>query len=101
MIRMADELKPEGYKRRTDRLDGWPIGVTTYRLGDKFICMIDNVDPGATIARIEAATAEDAEREARARARDRLSSTARQRETLKELRESVERLSKVVKGSDD
>ena len=98
---MADELRPHGYKRRTEQLDGWPIGITSYKLGEKYVCMIDNVDPGATIARIEAATAEDAEREARARARDRLSSTARQRETLKELRESVERLSKVVKGSDD
>ena len=98
---MADELRPEGYQRRIEQFDGWPIGVTSYKLGKNHVCMIDNVDPGATIARVEAATPEEAEREARVRARDRLSSTAKRRETLKELRESVERLNTVVKGSGD
>ena len=98
---MGDELRPEGYQRRTDQLDGWPIGITSYKLGTSYVCMIDNVDPGATIARVEAPSAEEAEHQALDRARDRLNATAKRRATLKELHESVERLNKVVKGSGD
>jgi hypothetical protein len=93
---MMNELRPEGYRRRLAQLEGFPIGVTTYQLADRHVCLIDNVEPGATIANVSAATAEEAESEALARARTLLAGTARRRETLRNLREHVARLDEVL-----
>ena len=43
---------------RTERqdIDGWPVHIITYRIGDRHYCTIDNVDPGARFARAEGAT---------------------------------------------
>ena len=45
-------------------VNGVPVRVTTYKIGDNFYCHVYNVDPGATIARSTAATREKAVEEA-------------------------------------
>ena len=68
-------LRPEGYQRRQIELTGWPVGVVSYRLGDRYICEVDNVSPGARVARGEGATREEAERTALETAERRLART--------------------------
>jgi len=58
-------------------MDGWPIHVVTYRIGDMYYCTIDNVDPGARFARADGATREDVERMALEKAKKYLSQTRR------------------------
>ena len=53
--------RSEDYRETRRELDGWPINVTSYRVGDKWYCSIDNVSPGARFARAEGATREEAE----------------------------------------
>jgi hypothetical protein len=55
-------MKAEDYTERRETIDTWPIHIVTYRIGDKYYCTIDNVDPGARFARAEGATREDVER---------------------------------------
>jgi hypothetical protein len=55
-------MKAEDYAERKEEIDGWPVHIVTYRIGDKYYCTIDNVDPGARFARAEAATLEEVER---------------------------------------
>lgn len=57
-------MKPEDYVRRQETLHGWPVNCVSYRLGDRYYCTVDNVDPGARLARGEGASREEAEREA-------------------------------------
>lgn len=57
-------MRAEDYQRRRQELAGWPVGIVSYKLGDRFVCEIDNVDPGARVARAEGATREEAERAA-------------------------------------
>jgi hypothetical protein len=54
-------LKSEEYRETRRELDGWPINITSYRVGDKWYCSIDNVSPGARFARAEGSTREEAE----------------------------------------
>ncbi len=68
-------MRTEDYQRREEKLAGWPVGIVSYKLGDQYVCEIDNVSPGARIARAEGATREDAEREAKAAATRRLGRT--------------------------
>ena len=51
---------------------GISLKLTSYQIGDRFYCHVSNFDPGATIARAEAASPEEAEREALRKARARL-----------------------------
>jgi hypothetical protein len=57
-------MRAENYQRRRQELAGWPVGIVSYKLGDRFICEIDNVNPGARVARAEGDTREEAERAA-------------------------------------
>jgi hypothetical protein len=68
-------MRTEDYQRREEKLAGWPVGIVSYRLGDKWFCEIDNVSPGARIARAEGATREEAEATAIAAATRRLART--------------------------
>jgi len=68
-------MKPEEYSRRQQEVGRWKINVTSYRLGDRYYCTVDNVEPGARIARGEGATQEEAERSAIEKATARLSRT--------------------------
>jgi hypothetical protein len=69
------QLRSELYQRRQADLAGWEIGISSYRIGDRFICEIDNVDPGARLAKGEGATREDAEQQALTIAKRRLERT--------------------------
>jgi hypothetical protein len=57
-------LKAEEYTERQDVIGGWQVHIVTYRIGDRYYCAIDNVDPGARFARADAPTREEAERTA-------------------------------------
>ena len=70
-------LKSEEYETRKDSLEGWDVNITSYRVGDTFYCRVDNVSPGATVSRGEGKSREEAEREATAKAGERLAKTRR------------------------
>jgi hypothetical protein len=70
-------MKAEDYTERQETIDTWPIHIVTYRVGDKYYCAIDNVDPGARFARAEGATRDEAERIALEKARTYLRQTRR------------------------
>jgi hypothetical protein len=70
-------MKAEDYTERRETVDGWPIHIVTYRIGDKYYCSIDNVDPGARFARAEGTTREDVERVALTKAKKYLGQTRR------------------------
>jgi hypothetical protein len=52
-------VKPEHYREDSFELAGWPVHMVSYKLGDMWICKIDNVSPGAQIARSRGATREE------------------------------------------
>lgn len=68
-------MHAEEYRVELREIAGQQIKITTYRIGDLFYCHVANVDPGATIARAEAGTREEAERAASAKAAERLEVT--------------------------
>jgi hypothetical protein len=68
-------MRAEDYQRRRQELAGWPVGIVSYKLGERFICEIDNVSPGARVARAEGSTREEAERAAMETAERRLGRT--------------------------
>ena len=68
-------MRAEAYQRRREELAGWPVGIASYRLGERFICQIDDAGSGARLARAEGPTREDAERDAVATAECRLGRT--------------------------
>jgi hypothetical protein len=70
-------MKAEAYAERRLELEGWPVNVTSWRLGETWHAKADNVSPGATLARITAPSREEAEEKAVARARELLSRTHR------------------------
>jgi hypothetical protein len=70
-------VRAEEYSERQLEIAGWPIRLTTYRLGETFHCKVDNVSPGAWVARASGSTREQAEQEAIAIAQRRLLRTRR------------------------
>jgi class 3 adenylate cyclase len=68
-------LHADGYQRRKQRLDGWEIGVISYKLGDRYRCEVDNVSPGTRLARGEGSTRAEAEAQALNEARKMLAGT--------------------------
>lgn len=70
-------MKAEEYTERNETIDTWPVHIVTYRIGEKYYCTIDNVDPGARFARAEGGTREDAERTALEKAKKHLGQTRR------------------------
>jgi hypothetical protein len=70
-------LKAEEYIERRMILEGWPIAVETYRVGDVYHCTVSNVDPGARFARADGATRDEAERRALEKAARYLAQTRR------------------------
>jgi hypothetical protein len=71
------EMKPEEYSERSVEVEGWPLNLTTYRLGEVYHCKADNVSPGACLTRTTGATREEAEQKALERARTLLARTHR------------------------
>jgi hypothetical protein len=70
-------MKPEAYEEKQLEVEGWPLRLTSYKLGEVFHCHADNVSPGATLVRETGATRDEAERKALEVARRRLSRTRR------------------------
>ena len=77
MASVVNDMRAEEYRERQEEAFGWKINVVSYRLGERFFCTIDNVDPGARLARGEGATREEAESHALEKARRYLSQTRR------------------------
>ena len=73
----AATFRAEEYRRRREELEGFEVGIVSYKLGDRYCCEVDNVSPGARLVRHEGATREEAEREALAKAREMLARTRR------------------------
>jgi len=73
-------MKAEDYGERRTELEGWPVRLTSYRVGEVFYCKVDNVSPGSWLARTEGSTREEAEQKALALARQRVSRTRLQGE---------------------
>ena len=57
-------MKAEEYQERLVNLLGWPVNLSSYRLGEVFHCKADNVSPGAALARTTGTTREEAEKRA-------------------------------------
>ena len=57
-------MKAEEYQERQVDVLGWPVNLSSYRLGEVFHCKADNVSPGAALARTTGTTREEAERRA-------------------------------------
>lgn len=70
-------MKPEAYQTRREEHAGWSLNVVSYKLGDRFHCTVDDVDPGARLARGEGATRGEAEGQALEKARRLLERTRR------------------------
>jgi hypothetical protein len=65
------------YAERQIEIDGWPVKLTSYQIGPKYVCQADNVSPGACLARFSAPTPEEAESQAISKARHLLGKTKR------------------------
>lgn len=70
-------MKVEEYTERNVDVNGWQVHLASYRLGERFICVADNVSPGANLARIMSNSREDAETKALNRAKELLGRTHR------------------------
>ena len=55
-------MKPEEYSRRQQEVGRWKINIISFKLGDRYYCTVDNVEPGAWLARAESGTRAEAER---------------------------------------
>ncbi len=54
------------------QVNGVDLKITTYQIGERFYCHIENKDPGATIARAEGTRREEARQLALAKIQKRL-----------------------------
>jgi hypothetical protein len=93
------QFRPEQHQKRQAEAEGWPIGITSYKLGDSWICHVDNVSPGAVIARGRGTSRDEAEQAALAGASRWLRSTRRMHETLEDLHASVSSLHATLPSS--
>ena len=70
-------MRPEGFRERKVEVGGWQVNVSSYRLGGTWHAKVDNVSPGASLARTIGATREEAEEKALKRAGELLGRTHR------------------------
>ena len=70
-------MNAENFVERRVEIDGWPVNVSSYQLGNKWHAKADNVSPGANLARAEADSRESAEQQVIDRARQLLARTKR------------------------
>jgi hypothetical protein len=70
-------MNVEEFAERKIEIDGWPVNLASYKIGETFHCRADNVSPGAGLARTTGVTREEAEEKAIARARELLGRTKR------------------------
>ncbi len=69
-------FKAEDHREEIQEIAGVKVNVTSYRIGERHYCHVANADPGATIARAEAAAREEAVNLALTKARQRLKPAA-------------------------
>lgn len=62
-------LRPELYESRVERVGEWSVRLTSYKLGNLYFCVADNVDPGAVLSRGTGGSRDEAEGAARDKAR--------------------------------
>ena len=70
-------MKAEEFQEKRLEVAGWPVNVTTYRLGTEWHAKADNVSPGASLCRTTGKTREEAEQAALKRAEELLGRTRR------------------------
>jgi hypothetical protein len=70
-------MKAEEFQERKLEVAGWPVNLSSYRIGTEWHCKADNVSPGAGLCRTTGATREEAEQKALARATELLGRTKR------------------------
>ena len=70
-------MKAEDFSVTELELAGWPVRITTYRIGETWHAKADNVSPGANIARARAGGREQAEARVIEKASERLGATRR------------------------
>ena len=70
-------MQPENHSVSELTLEGWPVRLISYRLGELWHAKVENVSPGATLARASAALLEDAQRQVLEAAKRRLARTRR------------------------
>jgi hypothetical protein len=70
-------MKAGDYQERRLEIEGWPVKLTSYRIGETFYCTADDVSPGVAVARTNGQTREEAETAAIERARSKLVATKR------------------------
>jgi hypothetical protein len=70
-------MRAEDYSERRLELEGWPVNVSSYRVGGKWHAKADNVSPGAALSRAEGDSKEAVKASVIERARDLLSRTRR------------------------
>ena len=68
-------MKAEEFQERRLELAGWPVNLSSYRMGEQWHSKADNVSPGAALCRTTGATREEAEQKAIQRAGELLSRT--------------------------
>jgi uncharacterized protein involved in high-affinity Fe2+ transport len=68
-------VRAEEYAERSEMVAGWEVRITTYRIGEIYYSHVDNCSPGATIARGEGKTREEADDQAVRKAREALERT--------------------------
>jgi hypothetical protein len=54
-------VRADQCRRRREQLAGWDVRIASYRLGDRFVCEVDTVDPAARLARADGASRIEAE----------------------------------------
>lgn len=65
------------FQERTVELNGWPVRLTSYRVGTRWVCQADNVSPGALLARFTGDSLAEAEASAISKATHLLDKTRR------------------------
>ncbi|HYW45182.1 MAG TPA: hypothetical protein VE959_20130 [Bryobacteraceae bacterium] len=70
-------MNAEEFQERKLELAGWPVNVSSYRLGNEWHAKADNVSPGAALARGTGTTREEAEDKVLKRAEELLGGTRR------------------------
>ena len=68
-------MRAEDYTQRSLKLAGWPVHLISYKVGESWHCKVDNVSPGAEIARSIGCNQAEAERQALSKAERRLAAT--------------------------
>ncbi len=65
-------IKVEGHQSGLTEIHGVQVRVTSYQIGERYFCHVSNADPGATIARSEGGSRDEAREVALSKATRRL-----------------------------